>query len=108
MLRAREVTRILAYRPPVDMRNSFDGLVALVKRLLGEDPLSGTLYVFTNRRRTHIKAVYWDRTGYCLLAKRLERGQFTIPSSEERVELSEQAFSLLLDGITLGGRARMR
>ena len=51
MLRVREVTRILAYRPPVDMRNSFDGLVALVKRLLNEDPLSGTLYVFTNRRR---------------------------------------------------------
>ena len=108
MLRAREVTRILAYRPPVDMRNSFDGLVALVKRLLGEDPLSGTLYVCANRRRTHVKAVYWDRTGFCLLANRLERGQFTIPSSDERVELSEQAFSLLLDGITFGGRSRMR
>ena len=49
---AGDVSRILAYRQPVDMRKSFDGLVGLVKNTLVEDPLSGTLYVFTNRRRT--------------------------------------------------------
>ena len=107
MLRTREISRILAYRPPVDMRNSFDGLVALVKRVLGEDPLSGTLYVFSNRRRTHVKAVYWDRTGFCLFAKRLERGRFSVPNSGETVELSEQAFYLFLDGIMLGVRERL-
>ena len=73
--------RILAYSEPVDMRKSFHGLVGLVQGLLGEDPLSGTLYVFTNRRRTHVKAVYWDRTGFCLLAKRLERGHFAFSAA---------------------------
>jgi transposase len=98
---AREVTRILAYRHPVDMRNSFDGLVALVKTAMNEDPLSGSLYVFINRRRTHMKAVYWDRTGYCLFAKRLESARFVLPGSEERSELTERTFSLFLDGIVL-------
>jgi len=98
---AREVSRILAYRHPVDMRKSYDGLVALVKTALEEDPLSGSLYVFTNRRRTHLKAVYWDRTGYCLFAKRLESARFVLPGDGERCELTERAFSLLLDGIVL-------
>ena len=104
---AREVSRILAYRHPVDMRKSFDGLVGLVKNALGEDPLSGTLYVFINRRRTYVKSVYWDRTGFCLFAKRLERGRFTLPGDKETFELSEQAFRLLLDGIVLGMSRRL-
>jgi transposase len=87
------------------MRKSYDGLVALVKSVLFDDPLSGTLYVFSNRRRTHMKAVYWDRTGFCLFAKRLECGHFVLPIGEaETFELSEQAFRLLLDGIALGIR----
>jgi transposase len=102
-----EIRRILAYRHPVDMRKQFDGLVALVQHTLREDPLSGTLYVFTNRRQTHVKAVYFDRTGYCLFAKRLERGRFVLPCDSETCELSEQAFRLLLDGIALGSRGRM-
>jgi transposase len=104
---AGEVSRILAYRHPVDMRKSFDGLVGLVKNALEEDPLSGTLYVFSNRRRTYVKAVYWDRTGFCLFAKRLERGRFMLPGSTDIFELSEQAFRLLLDGIVLGSSGRM-
>jgi transposase len=107
MLLAQEVRRILAYRHPVDMRKSFNGLVALVKHALNEDPLSGTLYVFANRRRTYVKGVYWDRTGFFLIAKRLERGRFVLPSDEETFELSEQAFRLLLDGIVLVGRRRL-
>lgn len=105
MVVIREVSRILAYRKPVDMRKSFDGLLGLVKHVLSEDPLSGTLYIFANRRGTYIKGVYWDRTGFCLFAKRLERGRFVLPSEAERVELSEQAFRLLLDGIVLGRRS---
>ena len=89
------------------MRKSFDGLVGLVKNALGEDPLSGTLYVFINRRRTYVKSVYWDRTGFCLFAKRLERGRFTLPGDKETFELSEQAFKLLLDGIVLGVSRRL-
>lgn len=89
------------------MRKSFDGLMALVKSL-GEDPLSGSLYVFVNRRGNYLKLLYWDRTGFCLFAKRLEQGRFTIPGSERRKELSEQALQLILDGITLGRRRQMR
>ena len=104
---AGDVSRILAYRHPVDMRKSFDGLVGLVKNALEENPLSGTLYVFSNRRRTYVKAVYWDRTGFCLFAKRLEVGKFVLPGGTDVFELSEQAFRLLLDGIVLGTSGRM-
>jgi len=108
VLLAQEVRRILAYRHPVDMRKSFDGLVAVVQNALREDPLSGSLYVFVNRRKTYVKLVYWDRTGFCLFAKRLERGRFVLPGSADTFELSEQAFRLLLDGIVLGRGTRMR
>ncbi|RKY23131.1 MAG: IS66 family insertion sequence hypothetical protein [Planctomycetota bacterium] len=90
------------------MRKSFTGLVSLVQNTLGEDPLSGSLYVFINRRRTYVKLVYWDRTGYCLFAKRLERGRFVLPGNADTFELSERAFRLLLDGIVLGTGERLR
>lgn len=100
--------RILAYSDPVDMRKSFNGLVALVQGVLEEDPLSGCLFVFFNRRGNYMKLVTWDRTGYCLFAKRLERGRFSLPSGETKQEISKQAFSLILDGIVLGKRKQMR
>jgi transposase len=103
-----ELRRILAYRDPVDMRKQFDGLLGLVKGVLAEDPLSGTLFVFFNRRGNYLKLVYWDRTGFCLFAKRLERGRFVLPGEGRTVELSEQSFRLILDGIELGRRRRMR
>ncbi len=90
------------------MRKSFNGLIALVTGTLREDPLSPTLFVFRNRRGNYLKAVYWDRTGYCLFAKRLERGRFTLPGTSSTQELSEQAFRLVLDGISLGRRRCMR
>ena len=96
--------RILAYSEPVDMRKSFNGLVALVQGVLKEDPLSGCLFVFFNRRGNYMKLVTWDRTGYCLFAKRLEHGRFRLPSGEKKQEISEQAFRLILDGIVLGRR----
>jgi transposase len=102
-----EVRRILAWSAPVDMRKSFDGLVALVQEVLKEDPLSGSVYVFFNRRGNYAKLVYWDRTGFCLFAKRLEQGRFTLPGEGKKQELSERAFLLLLDGISLGRRRRV-
>ena len=99
--------RILAYREPVDMRKSFNGLVAVVQDVLREDPLSGSLFVFFNRRGNYMKLVTWDRTGYCLFAKRLEQGRFRLPSGEAKQELSERAFKLILDGIVLGRRRRI-
>jgi transposase len=99
--------RILAYSKAVDMRKSFRGLVALVQSVLQEDPLSGSIYVFFNRRGNYLKLVTWDRTGYCLFAKQLEQGRFTLPSDDERQEISEQALRLILDGIALGKRRRI-
>ena len=90
------------------MRKSFDGLVGVVQNVLREDPLSGTLFLFFNRRGNYLKLVAWDRTGYCLFAKRLERGRFHLPASGTKQELSEKAFRLILDGIMLGKRRRMR
>jgi transposase len=100
--------RILAYREPVDMRKSFTGLVALVRSVLKEDPLSGSLFVFFNRRGDYLKLVAWDRTGFCLFAKRLESRRFHLPSDAARQELSEEVFRLILDGIPLGSRRGMR
>ena len=108
MFLSSEARRILAYNEPVDMRKSFNGLVALVQGVLKEDPLSGCLFVFFNRRGNYLKLVTWDRTGYCLFAKRLEQGRFRLPSGEKKQELSERAFRLILDGIVLGKRRRMR
>ena len=90
------------------MRKSFDGLLALVKHALFEDPLSGSLFLFVNRKRTYVKAIYWDRTGYCLFAKRLERGRFSLPGSSATEELTEQTLQLVLDGIVLGRGARIQ
>ena len=104
MLFNRGPRRILAYRRPVDMRKSIDGLVGLVQSVLCEDPLSGSWFVFLNRRGNYLKLVSWDRTGFCLFAKRLERGRFVLPGELEKLELGSRAFELILDGIVLGAR----
>ena len=86
------------------MHKAFDCLLGVVKGVLAEDPLSGSLFVFVNRRKNYVKARYWDRTGVCLFAKRLERGRFRFPQDGAKQELSAQVFQLLLDGIELGRR----
>ena len=97
--------RIFAHTEPTDMRKSFQGLLAVVRQVFsGEDPYAGTLFVFVNRRGTFLKAIAWDRTGFVLFAKRLERGRFVFPSAATSQELSERAFRFLLDGIPLGIR----
>ncbi len=68
--------RVFAYTRPVDMRKQYDGLYALVVAELKADPLSGELFLFTNRRRTRAKVLLWDGTGLCVYQKRLERGRF--------------------------------
>jgi transposase len=78
----------------------------MVKGVLAEDPLSGSVFVFVNRRTTYLKALYWDRSGFCLFAKRLERGRFRFPQEGSTHELTAQVFQLLLDGIERGRRRR--
>jgi transposase len=108
MLTIQSERKIYAYREPVDMRKSFDGLIAATRFLLKEDPLSGSLFLFHNRKRNLLKLLVWDRTGYVLYAKRLERGRFKILLGAEKQELSAQQLSFLLDGIPVGMRTNMR
>lgn len=95
--------RIFAYGQPVDMRKGFTGLEALILQHLDEDPLSGDAFVFINRTGTHLKCFLWDRTGYVIIAKRLERGRFRLRGSNNKVEIDEKRLKLLLDGIPIGG-----
>ena len=88
---------------PLDMRKSFNGLSAAVREQLGGDPLSGALFVFTNKRRNLLKILFWDGTGYWVSAKRLEKGRFSWPSPSQngqaKLSLSPQALAMLTDGI---------
>ena len=93
--------RIFAYSEPVDMRKSFNGLQYIVRSHLKSDPLSGDIYLFVNKSGNYLKALLWDRTGYVIIAKKLERGRFSLPRSPDRgsVEVSEKILLLLFDGI---------
>lgn len=92
--------RVFVYGKPTDMRKSFTGLYALTKQMLQEDPLSGHVFVFINRRGTQMKSLYWDRTGFCIWAKKLERGTFVSTwNREAKRELNWLNFKLLLEGI---------
>jgi transposase len=90
---------------PADLRKSFTGLWALTVNELKQDPSSGALFVFTNRRRNRIKILYWDGTGLWVLIKRLEQGTFNWPKGVDikdgKLELSPEALGLLLDGVDL-------
>ena len=91
------------------MRKSFQGLLALVQDVFrDQDPYTGDLFLFVNRRGRYVKILAWDRTGFVLLAKKLEKGRFVFPSADASQELSARAFRFLLDGIPLGGRHRVR
>ena len=92
--------RVHVYGRPTDMRKSFDGLYALTCQELVQDPMSGRLFVFINRRATQMKVLYWDRTGFCVWAKRLEQGRFL--SDWRKVttrEMDWTGLKLLLEGI---------
>ena len=100
MLALAATARIYLYRSPCDMRKSFDGLCGLVRSGLGADPLSGSFFVFLNRRRNLLKCLYWDRDGFALWYKRLEKGSFRLPdrwSSDGRIDRLQ--LTLLLEGV---------
>src|SRR6478735_5613490 len=83
---------------PCDLRKSFNGLESLVRERLSEDPRAGALYVFTNRRHTRLKILYWDGSGLWLLIKRLEKGTFSWPRSVEpgavKLRLTPEALAM--------------
>jgi transposase len=99
--------RVLVALEPCDMRAGFNTLQGLVAEKFKENVKSGTLFVFSNRRHTRLKVLYWDGTGLWLLTKRLERGTFSWPRAaqapQSKMQLTPEAFTLLTDGIDLHG-----
>ena len=94
--------KIWLYARPTDMRKSFTGLFALAKNAVGEDPLSGHLFVFINRRQTQIKILYFDRSGFCIWAKRLEAGRFNYNKmAGEKQTLNWTQLKLIIEGIDI-------
>ncbi len=92
--------RIWLCTEPTDMRKSFQGLAALTKTQLKEDPTSGHLFAFLNKRKNYMKVLYFDRTGYCLWAKKLEAGHFHYQSTADgKRELDMTQFKLMLEGL---------
>jgi transposase len=92
--------RVFLYGQPVDMRRSYDGLYAIARHGIGADPLAGHLFAFINRRATQIKILYFDRTGWCVWAKRLEQGRLLSDWARMTTrEIDATQLKLLLEGI---------
>lgn len=99
--------RVQLYGRPADMRKSFDGLYGLVRNDLKLDPLSGQLFVFINRRGTQMKVLYFDRSGFCVWAKRLESGCFLSDWRTVRDQSMDwTALKLLLEGLDVKHRRK--
>ncbi|MCX7977640.1 MAG: IS66 family insertion sequence element accessory protein TnpB [Bdellovibrionaceae bacterium] len=99
-------TRVFVCKEPTDMRASYDSLFARTKDILRQDPFSGHLFVFMNARRTAVKCLYYDGTGFVLLCKRLERGTFSAlnPYYRGEIALTAAEFSLFFEGASFDKR----
>jgi transposase len=108
MLTLPPTVRVFVASGPVDLRKGFDSLSAIVQSTFGHDPLSGHLFVFYNRRGEQVRILFFDRTGYCIVAKRLVRGRFHFPSGVAApcAEMSSAELSLILEGIDLTNARR--
>lgn len=110
MLSLPPSVRVFVATQPVDGRKGADSLMAMVRDLLGHDPLSGHLYVFFSRRCDRVRIVYWDRTGIAMWTKRLERGRFrpafTADGRLAASAIESAELALVLEGIDLAGARR--
>jgi len=107
MLNLPPSVRVFVSTVPADMRRSFDGLAAMTEQVLEKDPFSGHLFVFRNKRGDRVKILYWDRDGYCLWYKRLEKGTFRFPQEGDKsLEVEAAELALLLEGFDLSGAKR--
>jgi transposase len=110
MLTLPPSVRVFVATAPCDMRKQIDGLSLVVQQTLGQDSRSGHLFVVFNRRGDHVRILFWDRHGYCLFSKRLERGRFRLPWEREvtgsHVEMEAAELALVLEGIDLRGAKR--
>ncbi|MBK6922328.1 MAG: IS66 family insertion sequence element accessory protein TnpB [Deltaproteobacteria bacterium] len=105
MILLLRAVKVYVATSPVSLRRSFDGLSADVRSVLAQDPLSGHVFVFLNRRKTQVKLLVYTRGGFTIVHKRLERGTFTFPQrvAEEvsTVEIDVHELSMLLEGIDI-------
>lgn len=111
MLTLPPAVRIFVCLDPTDMRKGFDGLVAVTRERLEEDPFSGHLFVFFNRKRDRTKALFWDRSGLVVWYKRIEKGRFRLRALEaqrdgHRAEIEAAELALILEGIDLSHAKR--
>jgi transposase len=112
MLTLPASVRIYVAAEPVDLRRGFDGLAATVRGVMGANPMNGHVFVFLNRRRNRMKLLLWDRTGWLIVYKRLERGTFELPTRPEpgrrHVEVDAGELGLMLEGLELRDARRRR
>ena len=107
MLTLPTQVKIFMCTEATDMRRSFDGLSMMVETIIREDPLSGHLFVFVNRRRDKVKVLWWSGDGLAIFYKRLEEGTYEVPKGEEgRVRMRPAELSMLLEGVELRGMRR--
>lgn len=112
MLTLPSTVRVYVATQPTDLRKGFNGLPLAVTSVLEQDPLSGHLFCFFNRRATMVRILFWDRTGWCILSKRLASGRFRlaelVQSEQACVEMDSAELGLILEGIDLAGARRRR
>jgi transposase len=104
MLSLSPSIRIFVHTQPTDMRKQFNGLHAMVTHAMGQDVMTGDYFVFFNRRQHRCKILYWDRDGLVVWAKRLERGRFQIPTSQDgaiSIEVDGTTLAMILGGVDL-------
>lgn len=97
-------SRYFFYREPTDMRKSFDGLCGLITNRLEKDPMSGDVFIFINRKRTHIKILRWEAGGFVLFYKRLEKGSFELPQAKNKefnTTIDYSQLVMLITGISM-------
>ena len=94
-------TQVWLAAGPTDMRKGFDGLFGLVRDRLGEDPLSGHLFLFANRTRSRLKVLVWDGSGLWVCAKRLEKGRFRWPAAQDgrSITMRPEELAMLVNGL---------
>ena len=100
--------RYFIYRVGCDMRKGYDGLSGLVRNEWKKDPLSGDIFIFLSKQRNKIKLLHWQKDGFVIYSKRLEKGTFELPK-DNSIELTAQQLQFILDGIFLSSiKKRMR
>ena len=110
MIGSTRQVRVFVFERPADMRRSFDGLFSLVTQAMGHDVLAGDMFLFVSKTRKRAKVLFWDGTGLCVYAKRLERGRFTAPwalEAEGPLAMTMSELALFLEGSSWAGKVAL-